>query len=47
METITTSKQTGLAIIDALDTVEVRGASILNALLAGIQALQKSVNLPQ
>ena len=40
METITTSKQTVQAIIDALSTVEVRGASNLNALLACIQALQ-------
>lgn len=47
METITTSKQTVQAIIDALSTVEVRGASNLNALLACIQALQKTVNQPQ
>lgn len=47
METITTSKQTVQAIIDALSTVEVRGASNLNALLACIQALQKAVNQPQ
>ena len=47
METITISKQTVQAIIDALSTVEVRGASNLNALLACIQALQKTVNQPQ
>ena len=47
METITTSKQTVQAINDALSTVEVRGASNLNALLACIQALQKTVNQPQ
>lgn len=47
METITTSKQTVQATIDALSTVEVRGASNLNALLACIQALQKTVNQPQ
>ena len=47
METITTSKQTVQAIIAALSTVEVRGASNLNALLACIQALQKTVNQPQ
>lgn len=47
METITTSKQTVQAIIDTLSTVEVRGASNLNALLACIQALQKTVNQPQ
>ena len=47
METITTSKQTVQAIIDARSTVEVRGASNLTALLACIQALQKTVNQPQ
>ena len=47
METIEISKQTVQAIIDALSTVEVRGASNLNALLACIQALQKTVNQPQ
>lgn len=47
METITISKKTVQAIIDALSTVEVRGASNLNALLACIQALQKAVNQPQ
>ena len=47
METITISKQTVQAIIDALSTVEVRGASNLYALLACIQALQKAVNQPQ
>lgn len=47
METIEISKQTVQAIIDALSTVEVRGASNLNALLACIQALQKAVNQPQ
>lgn len=44
METITISKQTVQAVIDALSTVEVRGASNLNALLASIQVLQKAVN---
>lgn len=47
METITISKQTVQAVIDALSTVEVRGTSNLNALLACIQALQKTVNQPQ
>lgn len=47
METITISKQTVQAVIDALSTVEVRGASNLNALLACIQALQKAVNAAQ
>lgn len=47
METIEISKQTVQAIIDALSTVEVRGASNLNALLACIQVLQKAVNQPQ
>ena len=47
METITISKQTVQAVIDALSTVEVRGESNLNALLACIQALQKTVNQPQ
>ena len=47
METITTSKQTVQAIIDALSTVEVRGAGNLNALLACIQTLQKALNQPQ
>lgn len=47
METIEISKQTVRAIIDALSTVEVRGASNLNALLACIQVLQKAVNQPQ
>lgn len=47
METITISKQTVQAVIDALSTVEMRGAGNLNALLACIQALQKAVNQPQ
>lgn len=47
METIEISKQTVQAIIDALSTVEVRGASNLNALLACFQVLQKAVNQPQ
>ena len=47
METIEISRKTVQAIIDALSTVEVRGASNLNALLACIQALQKAVNQPQ
>lgn len=47
METITISKQTVQAVIDALSTVETRGADNLNALLACIQALQKAVNQPQ
>lgn len=47
METIEISKQTVQAIIDALSTVEVRGASNLNALLACIQVLQKAVNAAQ
>lgn len=47
VETITIDKKTVQAIIDALSTVEVRGASNLNALLACIQVLQKAVNQPQ
>lgn len=47
MNTITMDRQTVQAVIDALSTVEVRGASNLNALLACIQALQKAVNQPQ
>lgn len=47
METIEISRKTVQAIIDALSTVEVRGASNLNALLACIQALQKTVNQTQ
>lgn len=47
METITISKQTVQAVIDTLSTVETRGAGNLNALLACIQALQKTVNQPQ
>lgn len=47
METITISKQTVQAVIDALSTVEVRGAGNLNALLACIQVLQKALNQPQ
>lgn len=47
METIEISRKTVQAIIDALSTVEVRGASNLNALLACIQALQKTVNAAQ
>lgn len=47
METITISKQTVQAVIDALSTVETRGAGNLNALLACIQALQKAVNAAQ
>lgn len=47
METITISKQTVQAVIDALSTVEMRGAGNLNALLACIQVLQKTVNQPQ
>ena len=47
VETITIDKKTVQAIIDALSTVEVRGASNLNALLAFIQVLQKAVNQPQ
>lgn len=47
METITMEKKTVQAILNALATVEVRGASNLNALLACIQALQKAVNQPQ
>lgn len=47
METITIDKKTVQAIIDALSTVEVRGESNLNALLACIQVLQKAVNQPQ
>lgn len=43
METITISKKTVQAVIDALSTVETRGASNLNALLACIQALQKAL----
>lgn len=47
METITMDRQTVQAVIDALSTVEVRGAGNLNALLACIQVLQKAVNQPQ
>lgn len=47
METITISKKTVQAVIDALSTVETRGAGNLNALLACIQVLQKAVNQPQ
>lgn len=47
METITISKQTVQAVIDALSTVETRGAGNLNALLACIQVLQKALNPPQ
>lgn len=47
METITISKKTVQAVIDALSTVETRGAGNLNALLASIQALQKAVNAAQ
>lgn len=47
METITISKKTVQAVIDALSTVETRGAGNLNALLACIQALQKTVNQTQ
>lgn len=47
METITMDRKTVQAVIDTLSTVEVRGASNLNALLACIQALQKAVNQPQ
>ena len=47
METIELSRKTVQALIDALSTVEVRGASNLNALLACIQALQKTVNQTQ
>lgn len=47
METITISKQTVQAVIDALSTVETRGAGNLNALLACIQTLQKALNQPQ
>lgn len=47
METITISKQTVQAVIDALSTVETRGAGNLNAPLACIQVLQKAVNQPQ
>lgn len=47
VETITIDKKTVQAIIDALSTVEVRGAGNLNALLASIQALQKAVNAAQ
>lgn len=47
METIEISRKTVQAIIDALSTVEARGASNLNALLACIQALQKTVNQTQ
>lgn len=44
MDTIEISRETVQAVIDALSTVEVRGASNLNALLACIQVLQKAVN---
>lgn len=47
METIEISRKTVQAIIDALSTVEVRGAGNLNALLACIQTLQKALNQPQ
>lgn len=47
VETITISKKTVQAVIDALSTVETRGAGNLNALLACIQVLQKAVNQPQ
>lgn len=47
METITISKKTVQAVIDALSTVETRGEGNLNALLACIQVLQKAVNQPQ
>lgn len=47
METITISKRTVQAVIDALSTVETRGAGNLNALLACIQTLQKALNQPQ
>ena len=43
METITMEKKTVQAILNALATVEVRGASNLNALLASIQALEKAL----
>ncbi len=47
METIEISRKTVIAVIDALSTVETRGAGNLNALLACIQVLQKAVNQPQ
>ena len=47
MDTIEISRETVQAVIDALSTVETRGAGNLNALLACIQALQKAVNQPQ
>lgn len=47
MDTIEISRKTVQAIIAALSTVEVRGESNLNALLACIQVLQKAVNQPQ
>lgn len=40
-------QKTVQAVIDALSTVETRGAGNLNALLACIQVLQKAVNQPQ
>lgn len=47
METIEISRKTVQAVIDALSTVEVRGAGNLNALLACIQTLQKALNAPK
>ena len=47
VETITISKATVQAIIEALSTVEVRGAGNMNALLACIQTLQKALNAPK
>ena len=47
MDTIEISRKTVQAVINTLSTVEVRGASNLNALLACIQALQKALNQPQ
>ena len=47
VETITIDRKTVQAVIDALSTVETRGAGNLNALLASIQTLQKAVNAAQ
>lgn len=44
MNTITMDRKTVQAILNALATVEVRGSSNLNALLACIQALEKALN---
>lgn len=44
MNTITMDRKTVQAILNALSTVEVRGSSNLNALLACIQTLEKALN---